>query len=62
MRLLMVTFVAPGHPPEAEPMTVELDGDSLGLTLDDGGRIELLWSELQRAVQGESAPGESRAA
>jgi hypothetical protein len=58
----MVTFVAPGQPPEAEPMTVELDGDALALTLDDGGRLELSWPELQQAVEGERAPGERQAA
>jgi hypothetical protein len=56
MRLVMVTFIAPGQPPEAEPMTVELDGDALALTLDDGGRLELSWPELRQAVEGEQAP------
>lgn len=42
---------------EAEPVEVELDGQALRLTFDDGADVTFDVAELERAIDGERAPG-----
>jgi hypothetical protein len=54
--LIMATRAGrPEHTPEAEPVLVELAGDTVVLTLDDGDRLELDASELRAAIEASRA-------
>ena len=51
----------PEHTPEAEPVLVSRDGESVVLELDDGERLELDALELRAAIE-EPTAGLRRAA
>ena len=45
----------PEHTPEAEPVLVSRDGESVVLELDDGERLELDAAELRAAIDAPQA-------
>lgn len=56
----MCTRTLPGALPEAEPVTVEVEGDAAVLVTDEGERIEFVASELQAALATEELAEASR--
>ncbi len=58
-QLVMATLTAPDDPiPEAEPVTLELHGEALTLTAEDGTQTTFALDEFMRAIDAEQAPGE----